>query len=73
MTSTPRSGPELPVSPADLPGLVDELEERAAADVADDRTQDEIAHAAREAGDAEGRNPEQDQATPVPGAPEPPD
>jgi hypothetical protein len=61
------------VSPADLSGLVDQLEERAAADVADDRTQDEVAHGAREEGDAEGGDPEQDQAATVPGAPEPPD
>jgi hypothetical protein len=73
VTPTPRPGPDLPVSPVDLPGLVDRLEERAAADVADDRTQDEVARGAREEGGAEGRDPEQDQTAAVPGAPEPPD
>ena len=73
MTSTPDPAPDLPVSPGGLPRLVDQLEERAAAEVGGEHTQDEVARDAGHTGDAERHDPEQDQTATVPGAPEPPD
>ena len=57
MTSAPDPDVDVPTSPRDLSGLVDELEERAAATVRD------------EAPEAVG----QDVTSAVPGTPEPPD
>ena len=67
MTTVPTPDPGSPTSPAELSQLVDDLEERSAAEVARERSSDDAD--AR----ADDHHQDEDVTGNVPGAPEPPD